>query len=168
MKVFANDKVYVQKEDLACLFRNIPKEEIPLSIIQKGNMDSLSRPFMISGENQYEFVEFSTPIEISFFKRCDWIVDYHFFDDMKEVDINNYRSSIIDQRNKVAKAYSELSENHGNERLLKVVREIQLMEYKIWSIKEVILFKHGYIKFKLPTDKKENAFQRVLKKIKKG
>ena len=56
MKIFVNDKVYVQKNDLAYLMRGAGDISIPISIINKVFGDI----FIVTDENRYEFIEFSS------------------------------------------------------------------------------------------------------------
>ena len=52
--------------------------------------------FIVTDDNRYEFVEFSNPEDVEFFKSCDWIINYHDFDEMAEEEIINYGSKIND------------------------------------------------------------------------
>lgn len=78
MKIFANNKVYVQKNDLTYLLHNA--KEIPTSIFEK----VFNGIFIVTDDNRYEFIEFSKPEEIEFFKKNEWMVDYNSLDSMTE------------------------------------------------------------------------------------
>ena len=77
---YSGDKVYVQKNDLAYFMRGAEGISVPASIIDK----VFGQIFIVTDENRYEFVEFSSLEEIEFFKKCDWMVDYNLFDGMTE------------------------------------------------------------------------------------
>ena len=64
MKVFANGKVYVQNNDLQYLLRTCDGISIPSSIINKVFGDV----FIVTDDNRYEFVEFSNPEDVDFFR----------------------------------------------------------------------------------------------------
>ena len=106
MKVFANGKVYVQNNDLQYLLRACDGISIPSSIINKVFGDV----FIVIDDNRYEFVEFSNPEDVDFFRSCDWIIDYHAFDGMTEEEIINYGSQINDKRNELAEKFNNLPE----------------------------------------------------------
>ena len=44
---------------------------------------------------------------------------------------------------------------------------VQILDYKIYSVREVILLKNGTLKYPIPGES-ENAFQMVLNRFKKG
>ncbi len=164
MKVFAKNKgkVYVQKGDLVFFLKGtekIPLHSTILDVIIDDN-------FKVTDENRHDFVEFTSPIDVAFFKNCDWIVDYHDFDNMTEEEIENCRHKMIEERNGLAKSYNGLSAEEGRKQLSQVFNKIELLEYKIFSIKEIIMHKKGYLKFPLPNEK-ENALQKVFKRLKK-
>ena len=177
MKIFANNKVYVQKNDLAYFMRGAEGILIPSSIIDK----VFGQVFIVTDENRYEFVEFSSLEEIEFFKKCDWIVDYNLFDGMTEEQIVEYGCQINDERIKIATSFNELSEKEKEKQYVKVSTKLELLEFKMWSVRDVLWHKQGHLKFPLPNGinidylvsndkkiaKKENVVQSVLRRIKK-
>ena len=56
MKIFANNKVYVQKNDLAYLMRGAEDVSIPSSIMDK----VFGQILIVTDENRYEFIAFSS------------------------------------------------------------------------------------------------------------
>ena len=177
MKLFINNKVYVQKNDLAYFMRGSEGISIPSSIIDK----VFSQVFIVTDENRYEFVEFSSPEEIEFFKKCDWMVDYNLFDDMTEEEIVEYGCQINAERNKIATSFNELSEGEREKQYMQVSTKIELLEFKMWSVRDILWHKQGHLKFQLPigtdmdymasdpniSETKENVIKRVLRKFKK-
>jgi len=177
MKLFVNNKVYVQKNDLAYFMRGTEGISIPSSIINK----VFGQVFIVTDENRYEFVEFSSPEEIDFFKKCDWMVDYNLFDGMTEEEIVEYGCQINAERNKIATSFNELSEEEREKQYIQVSAKIELLEFKMWSVRDILWHKQGHLKFSLPIatnmnyltsdsniiEKKENVVKRVLRRFKK-
>ena len=177
MKIFANNKVYVQKNDLAYFMRGAEGISIPSSIINK----VFSKVFIVTNENRYEFIEFSSREEIEFFKNCDWMVDYNLFDGMTEEEIVEYGCQVNEERNKIATSFNELSEEEREKQYIQVSTKIELLEFKMWSVRDILWHKQGHLKFSLPNgtnidnlvsndaepEKQENVIKRVLRKFKK-
>lgn len=142
---------------------------IPSSIIDK----VFGQVFIVTDENRYEFIEFSSPEEIDFFKKCDWMVDYNTFDDMTEEEIVEYACQINEERNKTATSFNELSEEEREKQYIQVSTKIELLEFKMWSVRDILWHKQGHLKFPLPIvttniiKRKENIVKKVLKRLKK-
>ena len=77
MKVFRDDKVYVQLKDVALLFKT-GGYIIPQSVFKK----SLRKALDIREETKDNFIMFDTPEELNLFKNIDFIVD---FDDIRNM-----------------------------------------------------------------------------------
>lgn len=194
MKIFANNKAYVQNNDLAYLMRGAEGISIPASIFEK----VFGKVFIVTDQNRYDFVEFSEPTEIDFFKECDWMVDYNSFDNMTEEEIIEIGCKINEERNKIAKSFNELKPKEKEKQYQKISTQIELLEFKMMSIRDVLWHKQGHLKFQLPkgtisneilnqtaieptvqttdeettqtepeTNKKENAFKKVLRRFRK-
>jgi hypothetical protein len=82
MKVFRDEKVYVQLKDLSLLFKN-GGYLIPQSVFKK----SLKKALDMKDENRDEFIMFDTPEELNLFRNIDFIVD---FDDIRSMDQDEY------------------------------------------------------------------------------
>lgn len=177
MKIFANNKAYIQKNDLAYFMKGFEGVTVPSSIIDKifGNV------FIVTDKNRYEFVEFSSLEEINFFKKCDWMIDYNLFDGMTEDEIIDYGCQINTEKNKIIASFNELSEKEKEKQYTQVSTKIELLEFKMWSVRDVLWHKQGHLKFPLPNGtnidylvsnndeipKKESVIQKVLKRFKK-
>ena len=178
MKVFANGKVYVQNNDLQYLLwaHDI---SIPSSIIDKAFYGE--NVFIVTDDNRSEFVEFSNPEDVDFFRSCDWIIDYHAFDGMTEEEIINYASQINDKKNELAEKLNNLPVKIQEKQYRQLSLEVMMLDCKIYSIRDLVWHRRGHLKFTVPTGievehtvseanelpSKENIFKRVLKKIKK-
>ena len=170
MKVFNDDKVYVQNNDLQYLLRACEGSSIPSSIFNKVFGDI----YIVTNDNRYEFVEFSNPEDIEFFKNCDWIINYHDFDEMTEEEIVSYGSQINDKRNELAGKFNNLSEKEKEKQYEKVSSEIMMLDYKIYSIRDLLWHRQGHLKFSIPSSNTEviqsenGFFKRLSRKFKKN
>ena len=109
------------------------------------------------------------------------MVDYNLFDGMTEEQIVEYGCQINAERNKIATSFNELSEVEKEKQYIQVSTKIELLEFKMWSVRDILWHKQGHLKFPLPNGtnidylisndneirKKENVVQRVLRRIKK-
>ena len=91
MKIFKDNSVYVQKNDMVYLNQtDIP---IPASIFMKVFGNGIT---IIDERNRYEFVKFEAPEEVEFFQNQDWIVDYNEIKNLinkhkiEEINISKY------------------------------------------------------------------------------
>lgn len=137
MKIFnienGKEKVYVQKEEIDILSQ--VDIEMPLSIIF-GEYDEKSDP--------KSFIEFSSPAEVNFFKKADWIMDYKSMRDM---------------------SYSELLDV-----LQQTIIEINSLMTKVPTAKENGLKDHpsAYNQYKLLWTKKNNLLSFMAYKSQKN
>lgn len=161
MKIVMSDKVYVQRNDLAYLMKSCEGKEIPASVINK----VFSTIFICNESNRYEFLEFSDPIEIEFFKNLEYSVDYMELRDKCIDEIIELGVSISEKMNEIAKKFNELDEIEKAKNL-NLIDEHELLEFKMYSLRDVAWLKQGKLKMKLPKDAKEpNMIQRFFKKL---
>jgi hypothetical protein len=67
--------------------------------------------------------------------------------------------------NEIAKKFNELDEIEKAKNL-KLIDEHELLEFKMYSLRDVAWLKQGKLKMKLPKDAKEpNMIQRFFKKL---
>ncbi len=144
MKIITDKEVYVQKNDIAYLNQT----DIPIlaSVYTKMLNNGI---IIIDDSNRYEFVKFDKKEEIEFFKKLDWIVDYNKVKDLTEEEIISLAQSIQQERETIAHKYNSLKseerENHPE-----MVRDCELLEFKIYSLRDFLWFKQGHIKMTLP------------------
>ena len=89
MKILKDNKIYVQKNDMAYL--NSSELDIPASIYMKVYGKGIT---IIDNSNRYEFIEFTDPKEIEFFQGLDWIVDYDEVKDLTEEELTKIRNEV--------------------------------------------------------------------------
>ncbi len=146
MKVFVKNKVYVQKKDLTHLLKAFNGKSIPSSIIDR----VFRNVFLVDNSNQYEFVEFELPEEVEFFKKCTWIVDYNDFEAMTFEEIIEYAFHVSEEYNRVANEYNGLPEDEKIKEEVNTSTALELLKHKMWSVRDVLWHKQGYLRFPLP------------------
>ena len=144
MKIITDKEVYVQKNDIAYLNQtDLPiLASVLTKLLDKGII-------IIDNSNRYEFVKFDKPEEIEYFKKLDWIVDYNEVKDLTEEEILSLAQSIHQERETIAHKYNSMKpeerENHPE-----MVRDCDLLGFKIYSLRNILWFKQGHIKMTLP------------------
>ena len=171
MKVFVNNKVYVQNSDLAYFLRGVDGKSAPSSIFNKIFGDV----FIVDSSNRNDFVEFTSPEEVEFFRNCDWIIDYDSFNAMSEEEIIEYATHISDERNRIADEFNSLPIDERKDKYIKTAIQLELLDFQFSSARDFLWYKQGHIKLQLPIEiktnedenvqKKESKLKRVLKNI---
>lgn len=163
MKIITSEAVYVQKNDIG--FLNQTDLPIPTSIFLKVFGNGIT---IIDNSNRFEFVKFEEESEIEFFRNLDWIVDYDSVKDLGEEQIIELGQDIVQQKNNIATKYNAMTndERRANEHM---VYECERLDFKMYSLRDVLWFKQGHIQFDLPDCKKveEKGLRRILSKFKK-
>lgn len=145
MKIFKDNSVYVQKNDMVNL--NHTDISIPASIFIKVFGQAIT---VIDETNRYEFIEFNAPEEIKFFQEQDWIVDYNAIRDLTEEELMELGQSIAQDKNVKAKAFNKLPKKQRQQKYQSVVSSLELLDFKMYSIRDMIMFKRGELEFPLP------------------
>ena len=143
MKVFANNAVYVQLSDLAFLIRS--DVFVPSSVADVFRDGTIN----INYRNRYEFIKFSKIEDVEYFRNLDYIIDYNEFNEFNEDFLKTFASSLADQYNKFLYTYNSMSEEEKEENQ-DLHNKCDELDYKCNSIEDLIAFKQGKIKFKLP------------------
>lgn len=155
MKIVTDKKVYVQKNDIAYL--NQTDLPIPASIFMKVFGHGI---VIIDDRNRYEFIEFTEPEEIEFIKKIDWMIDYNEIKDLSEEELMELGNHIAEESNKIARKYNAMTteKRKQNQHL---VFEHELLEFKMRSLKDIILYKRGELKINLPKDLSQPMIEQV-------
>ena len=144
MKIITDSAVYVQKNDIAYL--NQTDLAIPASIFMKVFGSGI---VIIDDSNRYEFVEFDAPEEIEFFKGIDWMIDYNEVKDLSEEETITLGQSIAKEKNSIAQRFNSLTLEERKENM-NMVSQCELLDFKMYSLRDVLWFKQGHIKMELP------------------
>ena len=150
MKIINKDTAYVQKNDIA--FLNSTDLPIPASVYLKVYSNNIT---IIDESNRYDFVKFDEQSEIEYFKGLDWIVDYGEVKDLSEDDIIKLANSIIEEREKIATSFNTMAEKE-KEKHTDMITKCDLLEYKYYSLRDILWFKQGHIAMNIPKDDNKN------------
>lgn len=169
MKIITDNAIYVQKNDM--VFLNQTDLSIPVSIFMEVFGKGVT---VINDSNRYEFIKFEEKEEIDFFKEMDWIIDYNLLKDLTEEEIITLGQETIYKKNEIAKKFNELSmaERKNN---MHMVEESERLDFKIYSLRDLLWFKQGHLSFDLPEGVdypkdykvKESVIKKLLRKLKK-
>ena len=168
VKIITENAVYVQKNDIAYL--NHTDLPIPASIFIKVFGNGV---VIIDDSNRYEFEKVEDNHEIEFFKRLDWIVDYNSVKDLSDDEIIEIGKSIAQSKNQIAKQFNSMSENERKENL-EMVTQCELLDFKMYSLRDILWFKQGHLKMTLPigidypkefVQKNEKGMQKLMRRI---
>lgn len=129
MKIFNIEngvkKVYVQINDIVMLdYINLEVPDLKL----KETFTSV-----VSTDSGMEFLEFTKPDEIEFFKSLDWIIDYKQIRDL----------TIYEIKEKINEVSNSFNPDFG-------VEKIRLLKYKMKYLLEMLSIKQGKIKIPFP------------------
>jgi len=144
MKIITNNSVFVQKNDIVYL--NQSDLAIPSSIFMKVFGNGI---VIIDDSNRYDFIEFNAPEEIEFFKGIDWMIDYNQVKDLSEEETIALGQSIAEEKNIIAQKLNSMTPEEREENI-NMVSQYDLLDFKIYSLRDVFWFKQGHIKMELP------------------
>lgn len=154
MKIITNDAVYVQKNDIGFLTQT--DLSIPATIFLKVFGSGIT---IIDDSNRFEFVKFTEQSEIEYFRNLDWIVDYNEVKDLTDDQIMELGRSIADEKNEIAKVFNSMSDEKRRENMQMVVK-CETLDFKMYSLRDIIWFRQGHIKMTLPDGKQERKGMR--------
>lgn len=166
MKIITNDAVYVQKDDIIHLYQS--DLFIPESVFMKF-FDGES--VVINDSNRYDFVKFEEKPEMEFFQNIDWMIDYNEVKDLNEDEFISVGQKIARDKNELAQIINSMPKSE-KQRYMATVNKYELLEHKLYSLRNVLWFKQGHIFIRLPEGidypdvyKKEKGIKRILKTI---
>ncbi len=164
MKIITDNAIYVQKNDMVYL--NQLDLAIPTSIFMKVFGSGV---VIIDDSNRYEFVKFDAPEEIEFIKGIDWMIDFNKVKDLSEEEMITLGRSIAEERNRVAHKLNSMTQEEIKENM-NMVSQYKLLDFKMYSLRDVLWFKQGKIKIELPEGvtlptyfKQEKGIKKIIK-----
>ncbi len=146
MKIFLNNKVYVQKCDFMFFFKHLQGYSLPESVSDKVFGDV----FIISDDTKNDFIEFDTDEEIEFFRNCDWIINYNEFENATPEDIMEYAEKIYVERDRVSELFNGKIVFFNQSDYCKKLNEYEIMGFQIYTLNKLAQLKKGNISFELP------------------
>ena len=146
MKIFINDKVYVQIRDLLLPLGDLSSIPMPESVDDK-TLELLYKNYNSNNDN--EFIEFSKPEEVEFFKACEWIEDYNNFDDMTLEEMEEYKNKLEEAKKSLIVPGIDVSN---------LFISMSLVDIHKYSVNDIIRHKNGDIIYPLPEGTRESYF----------
>ena len=145
MKIITDSACYVQRNDLG--FLNTTSYSIPASIFNKAFNNSCT---IINDRNRYDFVKFDEESEIEFFRSLDWIVDYNDVKDLTDSEIYELTKVVRKEHEKIAHSYNDMSNEDKANNYCMVIK-CNLLEFKFYSLRDILWFKQGHIRMNFPS-----------------
>lgn len=138
MKIFMNNKVYVNQKDFIFLLKssicevpdNIIKEAFPVGI------------YAIESNKDYDFIVFESDDAKKFFRKLNFVVNYNSYKDKSADEIYILVQKLMFKQ-------IELMINKRNNHI-----ELIKLNHMISSLNDIIRFKRGYIEITLPEKEK--------------
>lgn len=146
MKIFnkenGKEKVYIQVSDFTT-FTKVDRP-IPAGIYWK----AMNYKFQ-SNDDKYNFIEYSDPEEVEFFKNFDYIVDYKEVKDKDIKELQALAKIANDEANEISDLWNELT---PEEKKLNVAlsNKYMLLHHKIQDYAFVLWNKQRHIKLNMP------------------
>ena len=161
MKVINDNVAYVQKIDIG----NISTYDMPMpsSIF----LMAIGENYNLNDKLGSEFVKFTDPKDVDFFKNVEWILDYNEVINIDEEDIVLLIQELILKREKMVNGYDFNSiESIKN---LNLSRECNKIDLLIESLNYVLKVKKKTVNFEMPdnvvTSNKKDGFKVLRKRI---
>lgn len=137
MKLFHTENgrevVYVQMQDIMQL--NQSDMFIPASIYSKGIT-------IVDDSNRFKFVRFDNEQEVDFFKKIDFILDYDYYKNFTDRQLDKEWKKYAIQANEIAKRWNSISPNERNQNK-NLLQEHENLEYMLSFLSEIYAIKHG-------------------------
>lgn len=161
MKIYYNNKIYVQVIDLMWLRTfniNIPyniRETLVVTYYKLIN-DSISNR---------DFICFEDEDIIKYFNDLDWIIDYNDVKDLSLYKLFLYSNDIKNKCNELIKKYNKM-DYYNKIRNANLKDDIKYLNIKYFNVRDYILYRIGIIKYELPNGVKKS--KRLYNKSKKN
>lgn len=148
MKIITRDAAYIQKEDIIsiekCYEKYFSKQDIP-KFLRSFRLGI----FRLDDDNKYDFVEFKDQEAIEFIKDIYWIVDYADVKNMPIQEIVDTGKKLWEERCKISSCFNAMSKDK-REKNIDMVVECDLLDYEVYSLRNIQHFKEGTLKMQLP------------------
>lgn len=167
MKIITNNVAFVQKKDIVYLEHT--DISIPATVFKRIFENGM---VIIDDREECKFERFDEPNEVRFFCQLDSIADYNTLKDFTNTQIIEMINHTSSQREKTAQRFNSLSEDERRKNL-NMVTQCELLDLKMYTLRDVLWFKQGYLKMSLPDgidypidseQKQDDKFLKVKKK----
>lgn len=158
MKIYYNNKIYVQVIDLMWL--NTLNIDIP-SIVRKSLFKNSYKLINDSISNS-DFIYFEDEDIIKYFNDLDWIIDYDKVKYLSLYKLFLYSNAIKNKCNELIKKYNKM-DYYDKIRNANLKDDIKYLNIKYFNIRDYILYRIGIIKYELPNNVERNIHNKVRK-----
>lgn len=159
MKIVYKDNVSVQQKDLKLLLKARKIEDIPSNVLE-----SLKDIYKNDNQgNPTDFVVYSGEETVKFFDSLDYILDYTNFNNLSWADTLDMSRIALKELNEAFKKYDALNDSSTEEEILNATNRLDLMRYKVESVKSLIDAKKANITISSIDNPKEGRFKKIAK-----
>lgn len=161
MKIVKKDKVYVQRNDLMLLSRHLRR--LPTWFFDKITQNG---PFLCLDCNRFEFMTFTSPEAIEFFKGIDCLLDFDEVKDMSLAELDEAQDRLMNEYNAKAVEYNALAHEERVEKS-DLREEIILSGIKVYSLEDFIAYRRKKLNMTFPSDVEVPAMKKPDSALKK-
>ena len=91
---------------------------------------------------------------LEYFKGIDWIIDYNEVKDLSEDEIIKLAEETKEEQRKIATTFNSMDEEEKDNHTDMIIK-CNLLEFKFYSLRDILWFKQGHISIKLPENDKK-------------
>jgi len=143
MKLFRNNKVYVQMNDV--MFAMNHSNSIPAVVVNQIFKDVV----IVTSDNRMDFVNFDDEVAINYFRKLDFVVDYDDYKDLSIEELDAKAGVLIEKLGVIANNYNSLSKEKRAKHQ-DLVEEYEKLEYVINYLGEIRGIKLGTNNMDIP------------------
>lgn len=147
MKIFhtenGKESVYVQMEDIMHLHQS--DMPIPASIFTK----IFHGIVIVDNSNRFDFVKFDEEHEIKFFRELDFILDYDYYKNLTDEQLDEEGQKLVDKSDEIAEKWNSMSPEE-REKNINLFQEHENIDYMLKFLSTIYALKHGKISMPFP------------------
>ena len=156
------EKLYLQISDIIFIFSH--EIDIPESVKQDFNDKLKIKNRRGLEDNPYTFKMFTEPETISYISGLDYIIDYDEYKKLEVPDIYQEAYLLQDKKQQLAVEFNKLSLK-DREKKQDVVRLCDEIDFKIFSLRDLVWFKEGSLSMIIPGSKRARKNEKKLMKL---
>lgn len=155
MKVFRNNKIYVQKNDIMFAFNH--SNSIPSVIINQ----FFKGIVIVDDNNRMDFVSFEDKAAIDYFSKLDYIINYDDYKNLTVEELDEKLKVLIETIDTIATKHNNLSREKRAKNYSLVKDECEKLEYVINYLDEIIKIKLGTNHMDIPGEIVDADFSEI-------
>ncbi len=154
MKLFRNNKVYVQMNDV--MFAMNHSDSIPAVVVNQ----IFTGIVIVNDDNRMDFVNFDDKVAINYFKDLDFIVDYDDYKDLSIEELDAKAEIILNKIRNIVDKYNSLSSQKIRENQ-DLINEYEKLDYVINYLGEIRGIKLGTNHMPIPKEAMDDTTYRI-------